>query len=351
MLVTPFSYQEYQSAAGKPNFIDPDRKFPVILGGGRFMLGQKINPIAEVDVSQTLRGDLADFLMYNTTLALTAMKNYTNCHEGYVTGEEMFKFDDSMKDLEVIGKTKQYNVKLDDVCFGPKSYQLLIPTQVTFNEAESICRSLTGMLTLPTSEEENTRIYDRFVHLHESCKSPSGIFYWLRLGSNVSEQQWYDLATGSSTLWENFDPNYNKPADDIRCAGVGDLNFPYIWYPDRCEYWTCPVCNFTHPPVVRLRGLCEWSEFDRSYYIYGYENQLPKYEGTKSYQIVWDNSTWVIKNRFNEEVRAVMAENAMKIHPLGEKKWKVTGDTCGQSQVSVKYVRRMVIYKVHITDY
>lgn len=272
------------------------------------------------------------------------MEDYTRCYPRADNEAIISTFGNQMDGLRMSGDTRKYTTSLEDICWRHSGYQLLVPLWLPFREAEFVCKIRQGKLALPTNKEENTFIYDSFIRYKEICVNPNGAFYWLGLKSNLSDFQWSDLYSGSVVHWNNFNHKYRKPSREFSCAAVAGPNFPYEWHASPCDMGMCPVCNFSSPPSVAVRGLCKESKFNRLYFLYGYENGVPKYEGWKRGQIIWDNSTWVIKDHFRKKLKAVMIKDEQLSHPLGKRTWEVTGDICGSSQVCLQSFSLIFIF-------
>ncbi|XP_053634161.1 uncharacterized protein [Cherax quadricarinatus] len=297
---------------------------------GRFVLGQNINLDAEWDVTQAFHGYLADFRLYNVALPLVDMHDFTTCRSNLSGIDPLHSFSEDMSSLKVNGESQVVTLRLSELCRGFDRYVMLLPERKTFSEALVSCQMFTGGLAVPKDSEENKRIFDEFIKFNDKCIQGWASLYWLGLKSNLSEKVWLYIDDNTPLRWGSWLEAWNIPSKQYPCATGAAINFPYLWYSADCSTLTCPLCTFTMPPTLRLRGLCRESKFDRTYTLHGYHNGRPVFEGYFFSRILWGNDTWVLESRREEDVEARMVEKRPKGYPTGLTSWQAEGDSCGR---------------------
>ncbi|ROT61365.1 low-density lipoprotein receptor-related protein 2 [Penaeus vannamei] len=297
-------------------------------GGGRLLLGQRDATQANT-AWDSLRGEMAEFRLYNTSLPRDQLQEYVACREMDTAAKPLLSFDD-LSDFTVKSAEIFSSVARGAVCQS-KPYRLnLVTLRLSFEEARKVCGMLGGNLASVPSPEETQLIAEGFSEFRQQCATPRNTFYWLGLQFDRATKAWLDIATSAPVLSLGFsgDPTFH-------CASAGSP-FPPSWQPTSCEGLTCPLCNVTRHSAVLLRGLCKASAFDRTYSAYGYHNGKPAFEGFQSSRLVWDNATWVLFTRVSRDTTARLNfSQSSRGLPFGHKTWAIEGDNCGQSKATL----------------
>ncbi|XP_045615469.1 uncharacterized protein [Procambarus clarkii] len=297
---------------------------------GRFVLGQNINLNAEWDLTQSFHGYLADFRLYDIDLPLDAMENFTTCRADLSSVGLRYSFSKNMSLLQINGESQMVTLRLSELCRKTDRYLILLPERQIFSEALVSCKNFAGSLAVPRDSEENKWVFDEFIKFNDQCIQGWASLYWLGLKSNLSEKTWVLIEDDTPLKWGSWLEAWSTPSEQYPCATGAAINFPYRWYCADCKTLTCPLCTFTTPPTLRLRGLCRESKFDRTYTLHGYQNGRPVFEGYFFSRIVWGNNTWVLESRREEDVEARMVEKRPKGYPVGLASWETQGDSCGR---------------------
>ncbi|ROT76894.1 hypothetical protein C7M84_004479 [Penaeus vannamei] len=276
---------------------------------------------------------MVDFRFYDVTLSLEDMLAFASCQEEALDVEPLYGFEKNMSALEVSGSTELVNATLTQMCIRPTSHLTMFPEKLPFEGAFARCRSFLGYLSVPDNRQENDKVYDDFIRFNDQCTQGWAALFWLGIEGNITAGTWRNLALDVPLGYGRWLDSWEYPTDDYPCATYGGVGIPAMWYNADCGTLTCALCNFTGPPIVRMRGHCKESKFDRTFTVYGYHNGRPAFQGHFFTQIIWDNDTWVLRSRKEAGVEARMVEKRSKGYPLGLSAWDVYNDDCPVQRV------------------
>ncbi|KAG7155932.1 Neuronal pentraxin-2-like 2 [Homarus americanus] len=316
--------------------ITPGRRVQV-QGGGRLIIGQEQDgKEGKYDITQAMDGEIADYKFYNVLLTPEELLNFTTCAGPLpATTPPLLTLDDSR--LEIKGPTAKTNISEEEICQNLTSYLLLIPEKVEFQESITTCNKLRGTLALPKNAVENINIIEQFQHFSSRCEDTYACLYWAGTKGILSTGHWVQLTNNEPVAWHNFHNPSQTPHEIYQCVAIASGNPSYRWLATPCVDYTtsCSLCNFTSHPLLRLRGLCQSSLFDRELYLNDYEKERPKFDGAKHSRVVWNSTSWVMISRLYLELRAVMHADTPDTYPIGLHNWTISGDKCGQGEVEL----------------
>lgn len=299
------------------------------------MLGQDLDSEeGDFSLEQILACEIADFLIYDVVLTIEEMKSFMSCRNSIPFAPIVY-VDQEMTTLQAVGETDVSTIPEKELCVQSSGYSLLFPERVTFEKSVAWCRMLKGKVVLPANEEENTQVFDKFFPFRDVCLDSWRTIYYFGAVRNTKTDKWSSYYDGSPIEWENFNIQWNKMSNHYECAAVGTLNFRYTWFAIPCESSMCSACNFTTSPKFLLRGLCEESLLDRTYYLNDYYNGRPLFNGEMHSRIFWNNSTWEFRSHRHRDLSARMEIGNSKAYPFGRKTWAIFGDKCDQDEVSI----------------
>lgn len=95
------------------------------------------------------------------------------------------------------------------------------------------------------------------------------------------------------TSHRQFTMEFGYMTEDVACASLSNLPktaaYWYArWFPVSCQNSRlCTVCGYNDTIIFKLRGLCDATEFDRTYVLGGPENGKPAFLGISFSRIVW----------------------------------------------------------------
>ncbi|KAG7155949.1 Glutamate-gated chloride channel-like 8 [Homarus americanus] len=307
-------------------------------GGGRLTIGQELESLeGDFDITQAMDGEIADYKFYNVILTPEEMVSFTTCRKGpsVSSNTPLLTLNNGL--LELKGPTTKSNISEYEICKKMTSYLILIPKKEEFEGSVTTCEKLKGTLALPKNAEDNVNIVDKFQHFSSHCEDSFLSLFWAGAKGNVSTGQWVQLTDGEPIPWHNFSGSSSPVRAQHQCITVFGRNTRYFWDETPCSGFTtsCPLCNFTSRPLLRLRGLCQSTWFDRELYLNDYENERPKVDGALHSRVVWDNTSWVMVSRRHQGLKAVMYADTSDTFPIGLRKWTISGDKCAQRQVEL----------------
>lgn len=308
-----------------------------VRGGGRLVMGQDLDSLeGSFNVRQSLHGDIADFVIYPQALDSDALKLYTKCGQ-LETGEvePIIYFNSDMTMFKVLGSTSVSKISLDDLCRQDESRLIMVTQTMDFSSSYTLCSILKGRLAVPKNEEENTKIYNDFLIFNDLCVLNWGSLYWLGIKGDVNSGQWFVLPEMNSLGWSNFPKGWGTVKPNQDCASVGGEAYPREWYRTPCDIQTCPLCDFPHTPMLRVRGLCSSSLVDQTLYLRDYKNDQIQLHGSYHTVIEWNpiNLTWKLANRGHEDLHGYMVMKRPGEMPFGVHTWEISGDNCPSTQV------------------
>lgn len=305
----------------------------VIQGGGRLVLGQDLDSEeGDFSLEQILACEIADFVIYDVVLTADEMKSFMSCKNS-IPFEPIIYVDREMTTLQAVGDTDVSTIPERELCVKDSGHNILFPERVTFKDSVAWCGMLKGKVVLPANQEENIRVYDKFLPFRDACVDSWRTLYYFGAIRNTTTDKWTSYYDGNPIAWENFDVQWNKISNNYGCAAVASLNMKYTWYAIPCESAMCSACNFTSPPKFLIRGLCKTSLLDRTYYLNDYYNGRPLFEGEEHGRIFWNNGTWELRSRRHSGLFATMEVKNSKAYPFGRKTWAIFGDKCDKTKV------------------
>lgn len=303
-----------------------------VRGGGRLVVGQDLdNAEGGFSLEQVFIGEMAHYQLFQNALSHEEIEAFIECKDD-LPYQPILSLNDSV--LENQGEIVMARISAFEVCKKGRNFLVMFPFLATRNAASTLCQKIKGDLSLPQTPEENKMVFDKFQHFSKKCQSNWSCLYWLGVKGNVTSSQWRREGDGEVMTWHNAAAGWDKPTKSFQCMAAGDAKFPYVWYSSPCSETLCTMCNFTSPPRVRLRGLCATSLFDSIFYVHGYTNQEPNFEGEFSSRIVWDGDTWVMSSLRHGTAVAKMDTKRKNSLPMGLHIWSIQGDKCGNDEVS-----------------
>ncbi|KAK3857529.1 hypothetical protein Pcinc_036223 [Petrolisthes cinctipes] len=303
-----------------------------VRGGGRLVMGQDIDSLeGSGSIRQAMHGDVADFVLYPQALDSDVLRSYVKCGQLETEKvEPILSFDTKMTIFKVLGSTTVSKINLDKVCHQKLDTKIMITEKLNFQSSYKLCSKLKGRLTVPKTDEENTKIFNDFIKFNDLCVDSYGTLYWLGIKGDLDSGQWLVLPEKKPLGWSKLASGYDTVKPSQQCASVGGSDFPLDWFATPCDYLTCPLCTFLHTPKFRVRGLCSQSIIDQTLYLRDYKNGKVQFHGPYYTMIEWDlqNMTWKLASRRDEDLNGyIMLERPGEM-PVGVHTWVISGDNC-----------------------
>lgn len=309
-----------------------------IRGGGYMCVGQEQDrPGGGFNKDQCLDGELADYRVFDEALTTAQMESYISvCNQkeenkvGLLPNPIVTLLNGH---LELLQPGVNSTVSTEEICLNFKyGFVLLFPQRGTFFDALSWCENVNGNLTLPANEVENNELFDRFFRFKDQCIDSLRRLYWLGAKGDLVGKQYLKLSDNKPLTYKNFRHGWDVPSVEYQCMSANTKE-NYTWSTTRCDVSSCPSCNFTSPPRLRLRGLCPSSLIDRAFYLRDYFNNQLLFEGLSHMLLMWNNGSWWMRSRLYEDLEAWMIQENPGDTPTAVRTWRIAGDKCDQEEV------------------
>ncbi|XP_064100730.1 uncharacterized protein LOC135211345 [Macrobrachium nipponense] len=304
---------------------------------GRFVIGQELDSLeGGFNYRQSTHGDIAQLQLFPTALDQSHLETYVKCNTPKTDLKPIFSFGEEMADFQIRGSVAKSEVNLKELC-KEKRELFMLPEKRIFRIARDACRRMKGLLAVPRNESENREIYNEIIRFNEQCVDAYGSIYWIGGKGDVQTGKWLRLDDRAEFSWTNFETGYGKVSDYRNCMSAGGKSFPYMWFATNCEFYACPLCNFSDAASFTVRGLCKDTLIDHSLSLYDYKNDKPQFVGQFYTSIYWDNETmtWTIGNRAEKNLWGAMEMTTHDDYPVGVKTWNITGDKCASNVVKM----------------
>ncbi|XP_042886361.1 uncharacterized protein LOC122262432 [Penaeus japonicus] len=321
-----------------------------VRGGGLLVLGQDQDSYGGGYINiQSLCATLADFRIYDYVMKDEELLAFSDCTlEMAVVSSPIVSFSSVEQDFEAMnvdfGQMKNF-----EYCNAQRNDILIFPELRTFKTTKNLCHVSGGELMVPKSEEETWALFSKTVSYINFCNSGSMTSFWIGVKGNVTTQSWEHYDTGSELNFTNFVQQKVPVEEPHICVGFAGNNNTNAnqhggWYPVSCKLRRCPICLLNEVVLLKARGLCKDSLFDRQYF-------LTKDRGLVSFTGVYysmmtrhfpsnatddlDYGYWLLQRLDKPSVRATLSMDSPTHYPLGRHLWNVENDVCGNSTMSI----------------
>ncbi|XP_063600331.1 uncharacterized protein LOC134776511 [Penaeus indicus] len=320
-------------------------------GGGNLVLGQDQDAYNGGYVQlQSLSGVLAEFRLYDHALSGEEMRTFSRCRSTLNTNSTpVISFSNVQRDFEAVNV--QFEQFQEDYCLGEWNNILIFPEPRTFKEANRFCNVSGGAVKVPTSEEANLLIFNKTTRYAEACNIGYVDSFWLGVKGNVTSQTWTHYITGKILQYTNFLLENTSVKEPLTCVSfVGDKNAIANqhagWSVTACSNLRCAICQQDKVFLLKARGLCKGSHFDRQYFlthdkgwitftgiyystITRYFPSQDGYADTRAYDF------WQISRSDKPSVKATLQTDSPYDYPFGRHTWTVVNDVCGRTNVTI----------------
>ncbi|XP_030004122.1 tetranectin-like [Sphaeramia orbicularis] len=141
-----------------------------------------------------------------------------------------------LKEQQALQTVCLKGIKVHDKCF------LADPVKKRYHTASEDCNALGGVLSTPTSSDENNQLRD---YVRQSIGPDEQV--WLGINDMVTEGAWVDHM-GSTITYKNWDTsNYRSPQPDggmSQNCGVLSAASNGKWFDEVCREEKASVCQF-----------------------------------------------------------------------------------------------------------
>ena len=130
-------------------------------------------------------------------------------------------------------------------------------------------------------------------------------------------------------IWNTAEPNGGMVENCANLVIKGGKEERRLLFNDiTCTYELPTVCQGVQEIVVKLRGLCKYSQMDTTFsMVEGDLNGKRYFSGNTGWKLFWDddNKFWKIGSSKKENIFALHTE--LETYPLGKSFWKIVNDT------------------------
>ncbi|XP_068240113.1 uncharacterized protein [Palaemon carinicauda] len=323
----------------------------VVRGGGMLIIGQDQDIYnGGLNRLQSLRGDLADLKVYDYVLPSSVMTSYTECSI-HINVQAKVDFNNLEKDFEVM------NVDTDEMfeavfCNKDNNFTIIFPELRTFKASELVCHTSGGKLSVPYSSSDRRELFQKVTPYGEECGESTIDTFWLGIIGDPETQQWLHYDTKQPLSYTQFSYgsglNITQTSKCVSFVGRSDTvqSRHGVWFSKDCREERCAICHFNKVAVLRARGLCPQSEFDRDYFLV-FENNTISFTGVYYSQIVKnppvrDEETgitsygsWTLSRLDKPEIQARLEMKSPAHYPIGFNTWIVKNDKCGVRELNL----------------
>ena len=329
-LRTVIELADHQSNSNKPLKISK---------GGNLVIGQEQNSFKggfKKDNSYT--GLLADLFLSAEVLDFNFINAYLLCDVFYPE-VSIINFTNIIDTFDVYEDTEILELESSEICEKDEMNLVFLDENAKFHIAEEFCSSLNGTIPVPLDKRQNEYFYRN----SDRCRKLGFIKAWIGIKGNNS--------TGNIEPYHHFTKenlNFSTwkvpliPLDNINC-GIALLGTELSefnvdgWSFDFCDSSLCTSCSFTDQTILRARGICEDSNFDRNFIVHGYFNDKMFFSGeylsTIRWSIIKDNTDnqkgfWLLEVNGRNNTFAKMDMVSEFDYPIGVHTWKAIGSNC-----------------------
>lgn len=317
-----------------------------VRGGGILLVGQDQDSYGGgFTNTQSLSGTLADLRVYDRVLSDDDMLVYGKCDSAVDTSASpIIDFSNIERDFEMVNVGLMKTTK-ESYC-APRRDKILVFTEpLVFEKAKHICGISGGKLALPMSERDTWRLFNESVPFGSACNTGSMFSFWLGVQGNVETHTWNHYLTGEPLNYTNFRGRKPLVENPFICVGfVGDDKIDSRehggWHTVGCKETACPICHLDKVVLLKARGLCKDSLFDRQYFLTE-DNGSVAFTGTHYSMITRhsplrdgrenasDHGFWQLARLDRPSVRATLQMTSPTHYPFGRNEWAVQNDVCG----------------------
>ncbi|XP_045103032.1 uncharacterized protein LOC123499296 [Portunus trituberculatus] len=316
-----------------------------VVGGGTVMVGQdQDEQLGGTDKDQSFNGFIVDMILTQTLLTVRDMTDYISCNmDGLRTFSYILDFENITEDFILGAETIVEEV--GDVCRSERNKRLSVfPEARTNAEANHFCSTLNGYIVTPLSAEENMFLFNEGSQFRDKCREfDKKNAMWVGVFWDPSARLWKNHITSEEAKFKNFEVEIMPSSHERLCVSAATVSestntaLHGAWDIESCQKKICTACQFERSLPLKIRGLCAESHFDRSYFIYGTLNFRPVFNGARWSRIEWrDNSSWLLYQIGNPDIRALMMDSTDTGYPVGVHDYEVIGDNCPEKVQRLK---------------
>ncbi|XP_063600303.1 uncharacterized protein LOC134776483 [Penaeus indicus] len=330
-----------------------------VRGGGLLVLGQDQDSYGGGYIeSQSFSGILVDLLLFDRLLSDDDLIAFSECRTMTTTALPIVSFSNVEQDFEAVNAEVE-RIGKQDFCETHRKDILIFPELRPFEEAKRLCNISGGELEVPESKEQGWLLFNKCIPYAKFCNTGSMTNFWLGVKGNVTTQTWNHYVTGKVLTYTDSTLKKFTIEEPATCvAFIGDnntnVNQHANWNSVDCQEERCPLCYLDEVVLLKARGLCSESLFDRDYFLTNdngavtftgvYYSMITRYftsQGNDTGES--DYGYWVLSRLDKPSVRATLQMDSPTHYPLGRQEWVVDNDVCGVDSMVIM----MTVCKEH----
>ncbi|XP_071524204.1 uncharacterized protein [Panulirus ornatus] len=318
--------------------------------GGNLIIGQDQDSFdKDFNAYESLCGSLTNLRIYDTLLTTKEMISFTTCRS--FTPENLPILDLSNVEAEFALRSVDIEIrKNEEYCDTQREFDAIFPELREFQDGARLCHVVGGEVKVPQNEYENEQLFQNALEYVNVCGEGYAETFWLGVAGDVDTQNWTHYRDNSPINYKKINRDYGTVIEhpEICMAFTGSKetspsNYG-VWTPRACHLELCSVCSLDRIKLIRMRGLCRQSHFDRDYFL-TYERESPAFAGVKYSQITKKppNSAisdseygfWLLNRADKPQALAILDMKYPSHYPIGRNTWRVDNDVCGKEEVSL----------------
>lgn len=279
------------------------------------MIGQEPDALnSDYDPSQSLRGRVLEFNIWNISLNEDIILGLSNC---------------SMIKKGNIVAWEKSRMKFYGTDFQETSYptlcqkfekQVLVSKKMSYEVSREYCQIHGGKLHVPESDQANSAMLDLLNLNTEKCSSAM----WLNF-------DFWEDESDQNIVVDKYS-NFKKKTAFGKCSMMkSDGSWMSRSFEDCINVHLCFLCSFEEEPIFTLKGLCEKSRYNFVYYL-EVTNEGLEYAGSSGGHIKQNGSTWLIQD-WQGGGSLISAYHTFDA--LGRMNWTGTDYSCGMSDKDI----------------
>ncbi|XP_050691626.1 uncharacterized protein LOC126983173 [Eriocheir sinensis] len=259
--------------------------------------------------------------MWGRLLEATAVRRLASCGEPPAQ-DVLFSTDTSQ--LETVGAQESW-LPAASLC-RVQPFYVILPEERSLEASRTLCGVLGGSLTLPTSNDENTRLTQQLRPFSDVCVPTAPWKLWLG-GKATTPGRWTGLSTGEPLRYQNFRLTSNTNNSVYSCI---ELRLDGFWEPDYCKGKRCTACSFVRSSFLRLRGLCFDKELEARFRVEASPRGRPVLWSHLGLRLAWHAGPgrWQLEDP-STNTTLLWGLGVGSDYPLGRRSWRLATEICG----------------------
>ncbi|XP_042212751.1 uncharacterized protein LOC121859852 [Homarus americanus] len=317
--------------------------------GGSLFFGQDQDSVgAFFSEFQSLSGLLMDVKIYDMFFTSQQIIKFTMCENFINVYPPIVDFSNINEDFSV--SNVDIGVITGGYCNKARDFDLIFPELRVFEDGELLCHIVGGELKVPVDDMDNMRLFNKSLVYAEHCGEGTSETLWLGVKGNVATQKWYHYRNNTPINYSKFDKDNGLPIvhPDTCLVFTGSKETtPELystWVSYDCEQEMCTVCHFQQVRLLKMRGLCQQSQFDRDYFVTHdqsslsftgvYYSEITKHKPNLTVSLS-DFGYWILTRLDKPHITAILHMESPSHYPLGLNNWVVDNDVCGEMEITL----------------